>query len=41
MLVDTNFLLVVSVLILGAFYPRAAFAVLAGYFIAHHWPVFY
>ena len=41
MLIDASQLFIIIALIIGAFNPRAAFAILAGFFIVHHWPIFY
>jgi hypothetical protein len=41
MLIETNQLLVIVTLIIGVFNPRTAFAILAAFFIFHHWPLVY
>lgn len=41
MLINTDQLFIIAALIIGAFNPRAGFALMAGFFIVHHWPLIY
>lgn len=39
MLINTDQMLVIVALVIGVFNPRAAFAIIAAFFIIHHWPL--